>query len=189
MKRRLIFDYVLPGILLAVLMTCAWEGEKILTENHLASVRADTQHELSMIRDRLENNLNSDIQLVKGLVSVITLNPEISQDLFEIAARPLFEGRTQLRNIAAAPDMTIRLMYPLAGNEKAVGLNYRDHPLQFASAEQARAEKQIVLAGPLALAQGGIGLIARMPVFLPKEPGSIQFWGLVIAGIEADKLY
>lgn len=189
MKIRFIFDFILPIFLLTILLGGAWQGERILDESHLTSVRANTQHQLSMIRDRLEGNLNGDIQLVKGLVSVITLQPAIDQRHFEIAARPLLLGHTQLRNIGAAPDMVIRLMYPLAGNEKAIGLDYRQTPGQLESAEKARKSGQIILAGPLKLAQGGIGLVARMPVFLPEEGGIAPFWGLVSAVIDAERLY
>lgn len=189
MNRRLLFDYLLPALLLSTLLAAGWLGERINHESQMTAVRAEVQHELNRVRDRLAGNLNSDIQLVKGLISLITIEPGIDQKRFEKAAQPLLAGRTQLRNIAAAPDMIIRLMYPLAGNEKAVGIDYRKIPAQFAAAEKARVERQIILAGPLTLQQGGIGLIARIPVFLPDQREGEDFWGLVSAVINVDKLY
>ena len=188
-RRRLLFDYLIPVALGGVLLVGAWQGERINRESQQVALRSQVQNELSVIRNRLDANLTSDIQLVKGLISVIALEPEITQERFTLAAAPLFAGQTRLRNIAAAPGMVIRLMHPLAGNEKAIGLDYRMTPGQVASAERARTSGQIVLAGPLELAQGGIGLIARMPVYLSETPRPEPFWGLISAVIDAEKLY
>ena len=51
--------------------------------------------------------------------------------------------------------MVVRLVYPLAGNEKAVGLDYAKSPAQRAAAELARDTNSLVIAGPLNLVQGG----------------------------------
>jgi sensor domain CHASE-containing protein/nitrogen-specific signal transduction histidine kinase/ActR/RegA family two-component response regulator len=189
MKRRILFDYLLPAFLVAILLAGAWFGESVNNARYRAEVRAAVQQELSLVRHRIEGSINGDIQLVKGLVSVITLEPAITQARFEIAAKPLMTGNTMLRNIAAAPDMVIQLMYPLAGNEKAIGLDYRRTPGQFASAQKARDTGQIVLAGPFELAQGGIALAARMPVQIPQADGGLRFWGLVSAVINIEQLY
>ncbi|MDP2882067.1 MAG: PAS domain S-box protein [Azonexus sp.] len=188
MKRRALY-------LAAALLVCcglalaAYFAEKINREQFASAERAEVLHGLTVVRDALESNLNGDIQLVKGMIGVIALEPRLNQERFEIAARSLFSGRTQLRNIAVAPDMVIRLMYPLQGNERAVGLDFRTVPEQLATVEQARESRQIVLAGPLNLVQGGVGLVARMPVYLPGSKGGEYFWGVVSAVIDAEKLF
>jgi len=171
------------------LALAAYFAEKINRERYASAERAEVLHGLTVVRDALEGNLNSDIQLVRGLIGVIALAPDIGQTRFETAVKPLLSGRTQLRNIAAAPDMVIRWMHPLKGNEKAIGLDFRTTPDQVAAAEQARVSRQIVLAGPLNLVQGGIGLVARLPVYLPDSKGDEYFWGLVSAVIDVDKLF
>lgn len=151
--------------------------------------RAEAAQELAKVRSRIEGLLASDMQLVRGLAGVIALEPEISQSRFDVAAAPLFKGKTLLRNIAGAPNMVIRLMHPLPGNERAVGLDYRTVPAQFASVEKARQVGDIVLAGPFQLVQGGTGMAARVPVFLGRNGGAETFWGIVSAVIDADRLY
>lgn len=181
--------YVFTTLLAIALGFAAWKAESINNERYQSTVRIEAQNHLIELRDRLESNLIGDIRLVQGLISVIAADPTITQARFASAAQPLFAGRHQLRNIGAAPDMVIRLMYPLAGNEKAIGLDYRKTPAQFAAAEQARTSRQIVLAGPLKLAQGGTGLIARLPVFVDADSDAERFWGLVSAVIDADQLF
>ena len=172
------------GLLLAALFV-----ERQNVAAHRVQQENQVRESLALLRSRLEGNLRSDVLLVRGLVSVIAANPAIDQARFERAARPLFEGQSQLRNIGAAPDMVIRLMYPLAGNEKAIGLDFRKSPTQFESAERARLTRELVLAGPLQLAQGGIGLIGRIPVFIDDAAGVAQFWGLISAVIDVERLY
>jgi len=160
---------------------------------HLVTQRVDAENQvheqLRVLQTRLESQLNGNIQLARGLVAVIAANPQLSQEEFKRAAKPLFEGRSLLRNIAAAPDMVIRLMYPMAGNEKAVGLDYSKVETQREAAELARDTGKLVLAGPLNLVQGGRGVIARIPVYLDQKEAHHRFWGLLSVVIDVDRLY
>ena len=179
----------LVTVLLLAALGYAWlETERSQFTQAQAAHRDAVQRHLSRVRGALEANLQADLQLARGMVSVITLEPDITQTRFEAAAVPLLERRTQIRNIAGAPDMVIRLMTPMAGNEGALGLDYRKHPTQHAAAEQARLTRELVVAGPLALKQGGEGIVARLPVFLNTRTGE-TFWGLLSAVIDTEKLY
>ncbi|NOR69651.1 MAG: EAL domain-containing protein [Methylomarinum sp.] len=79
-------------------------------------------------------------------------------------------------------------MYPIKGNEAAIGLDYRKLPSQFAAVNKARVTRQLVLAGPVKLVQGGTGLITRLPVFIKKDQKE-TFWGIVSAVIDANLLF
>ena len=80
-------------------------------------------------------------------------------------------------------------MYPVAGNEKAIGLDYRKNPAQRAAALRARDERALVLAGPVDLQQGGQGFIGRFPVFVKSAGDSERFWGIVSAVVDVQRLY
>ena len=186
--RRGVF-YTVMVLLACGMALAAYVAERINDERYASTVRGEVQQSLTRARDRLDGNLNGDIQLVRGLVGVVALEPNLVQARFERAAQPLFAGRTQLRNIAVAPDMVIRLIYPLQGNQKAIGFDFRNSPTQFATADKARLTRQIVLAGPLNLVQGGVGIVARLPVYLPDVDGQEYFWGVVSAVVDAELLY
>ncbi|MBL8429073.1 MAG: response regulator [Dechloromonas sp.] len=181
-------------LMTALLLCCglalaAYFAEKINHEQYESDERAKVLYRLTMLRDALDGNLTSDIQLVRGMIGVVALAPDLDQRQFDIAVQPLFAGRTQLRNIAAAPDMVVRWVYPIKGNEQAVGLDYRSTPAQFAAVEKARLSHEIVVAGPLNLVQGGVGLVARLPIYLPDRTGGEYFWGIVSAVIDVEKLF
>ncbi|MDE2441156.1 MAG: PAS domain S-box protein, partial [Betaproteobacteria bacterium] len=188
MSRRIL--YLAMAVLAGGLLLATYLTEQINAERHAAALRTEVVGRLSKVKDALESNLTNDIQLVRGLVSVIALEPDIDQARFELAAQPLFAGRHLLRNISVSRGSVISLVYPLQGNEKARGKDYRDLPAQFEAYEQARLSRQIVVAGPVSLVQGGVGLIARLPVYLP-DPTSKEerFWGVISAVIDVDKLF
>lgn len=134
----------------------------------------------------LEQELNASIYLVNGLQAYVESKSgnlvagEIAPWLTNLQAR----GR-HIRNIGIAPDNRITYMFPLAGNEKALGLYYPDNPIQWPEVEKVIQTRKAILAGPMLLAQGGQGLIYRSPVFLDND----HYWGIISVVINADTLF
>ncbi len=183
--------------LLALVLVLATEQvvEHFEKRSKLEQEKNAVSETLSTLRARLEGVVTSNLLLVHGLTAVISSQPDIDQAGFARIAHGLVDERHALRNIAGAPGMVISLMYPLVGNEGAVGLDYRTHPTQSEAALRAMRSGQPVVAGPLPLLQGGVGIIAREPVFVldksSAEPPDAKprFWGLVSAVIDVDLLY
>ena len=183
------YHFWLIALMSATLIAaCAWFIDDNNNKTYLQKSRTIVQNQLSTIRARLEGRLNSNIQAVNGLISAISIEPNMSQERFSQFAGPLIEANNQLRNIAAAPNMVIRLIHPIKGNKQAIGLNYLENEKQRLSAITARDSGQLVLAGPVNLVQGGRGFIGRIPVYSDIK-GERRFWGLVSAVIDTDMLY
>jgi hypothetical protein len=140
-------------------------------------LRAQVTRQVSVLRARLEGNINGNLQLVRGLVATLVTEPEMSQARWARLASLVFREDSQMRNVAGAPDLRITLMYPIEGNEAALGLDYTTQPEQRAAALRARDTGQPVLAGPVDLVQGGRGFIGRFPVFL-EDGNPASFWGM-----------
>ena len=153
------------------------------------SQRTMVLDKLGLVRAQLEGKVNSNLQLIHGLVGVIATEPDMGQVRFSALASYLFNQSSQLINIAAAPDFVVRMVYPLTGNEAALGLDYRRNADQRDAAMQARDTREIVLAGPVHLVQVGRGFLGRYPVYYRDAAGEEQFWGIVSAVIDADRLY
>lgn len=83
--------------------------------------------------------------------------------------KPLIGSHTDIRNIAVAPGLIIEYMYPISGNEQAIGLDYRKNAAQFEAVKRALTADEMILAGPINLVQGGQGLIARIPITVGQE--------------------
>jgi len=156
---------------------------------HHQKTHAKVSEQLGLVRAKLEGNITSNIQLVRGLVSVIATQPDIDQARFASIAGGLIGQHSQLRNIAGAPGLVISLMYPMEGNEQAIGLDYRKNDIQREPAMRAVRSEQMVLAGPVNLLQGGKGFVGRFPVFIENDSGTRTLWGLVSAVVDVDRLF
>jgi sensor domain CHASE-containing protein len=100
-------------------------------------------------------------------------------DTFAAQLKPYYPGVVSLQ---LAPGGVVRQIYPLAGNEKAIGHDLLADPQRNREAFLARDTRQLTLAGPFKLVQGGIGAVGRLPVYLPgKDADALEFWGFAIA--------
>ncbi|RXE89181.1 ATP-binding protein [Pseudoalteromonas sp. A757] len=172
-------------LLLVVIIAVAWYVDQVNYRRLIAIEKSRSTEEVNVYRTKMEGILAKNVQLVRGLGIALSDQSELSQARFEQLARPLFDSSQILRNIGAAPGMRLDYIYPLKGNEKAVGLDYQTHPTQKYGALLAKESREIVMAGPLELIQGGTGLIARVPVYTEKT----QFWGLLSVVLDMDNLY
>lgn len=150
--------------------------------------RADVLAKVNIIRAKLEGNITGNLQLVQGLVSTIVTEPYMGQQRFAALARNLFEQRSQLRDVAGAPDLVITLIYPLEGNEKAIGLDYRKTEAQRMAALRARDQR----AGARRAGQIGARrtwLHRPYPCLRADGGWRRPVWGIVSAVIDIDRLY
>lgn len=188
--RQLLRPSHIPAILaLVVIVTAASFAELQNRSVYHKSQQAEVLQELGLIRARLEGAISGNIQLVRGFVATLATEPRMDQQRFDELAERLFDTRSQLRSIAVAPDLVVTMTYPLRGNEAAIGLDYTVNDDQRAAALRARDTRDMVLAGPLNLVQGGQGFVARFPVFVRDGTGNESFWGIVAAVIDANRLY
>ncbi|WP_235679147.1 EAL domain-containing protein [Aquibium microcysteis] len=155
---------------------------------HDKELRADVYNRVTYIRSRLEGVVNGDLQLIRGLAAAIAADPTMSQEQFSAFAAHLMQTSDRLSHVAAAPDMVVSLIHPLAGHEQALGLDYLAMPAQREAVLKARDTGKLVLTGPVDLVQGGKGLVGRYPVFV-EENGGRRFWGVVSAVIDLEAVY
>lgn len=125
---------------------------------------------------KLRGQLDANLAVGYGIEAQISVLGDLSQEDLDRVAERLLQKPLNIRHIAVAPNLVVTALYPLAGNEGALGLNYRTHPGQRDAALQAMQSRQVVLAGPLPLVQGtGNHLVARFPVYTTNG----REWGLI----------
>ncbi len=99
---------------------------------------------------------------------------------FDAVAGEMLQFYPAVSELALAPEGVIRDIVPLAGNEKALGIDLLKDPAQRSEALRARDTAKPILAGPLELVQGGQGLVGRFPVYLDGAEGKSVFWGFAL---------
>ncbi|HBC06197.1 MAG TPA: hypothetical protein DC046_01285 [Rhodospirillaceae bacterium] len=188
MRTQYITTLIRMGILAAACALGGFLAEQYALRATETQARLETAEELGKLRVRLESSINADIQLIRGLISYVKARPNLSQSEFSAVAADLMESAGgQVRNMALAKNLVISHVYPLEGNEKAIGLDYRKSPGQWREVQRTIKENIVVIAGPLDLVQGGVGIIARFPVFIfPEGWQASELWGLVSTVIDFD---
>ena len=149
---------------------------KLDVERSHSDARGRVILELATVQVQLDRVLKESLRGTEGIIHLIQYQGDLPPSLFESLAAQAIRNHHQIRNIAYAPDNVITQVYPLAGNERALGLDYRTIPEQWRTVERARERSEPVLGGPVDLVQGGRGLIVRAPV-IRQDSGA--YWGTV----------
>lgn len=100
---------------------------------------------------------------------------------FDNYAKNLIQSIGGIASLQLAPNGVIEKIYPLKGNESAIGLNIFDNPKYREAALTAIKNHTIIAIGPVELVQGGVAVISRAPVYLHKGTQRELFWGFVSA--------
>lgn len=187
---RALLDYLPAAIAAIGIVLLGIIAENLNTRSFQQVLRFEVADDLGVTRARLEGVITANAHLIRGMTAVVATEPNISQSDFSELAAQIMRGKSQIRNIVGAPDMVIRYIHPLQGNEAAMGLDYNAVPAQREAAYRARDLNEMILAGPVDLVQGGRGFIARMPVITAEKPGQpSRFWGLISTVLDLDRVY
>ena len=180
--RRLYLPSLILFAVCLLLVHFAVSTERTRQESKLRNHVSET---LLGLVARIETELNANVYLANGLVAYVTAMREPSATEIQAALKTLFQFGRHLRNIGVAPGNRLTQIYPLKGNEGAIGLYYPDQPAQWPAVQRAIERRTTVLAGPVQLKQGGVGLISRTPVFY--EDG--RYWGVLSLVLDMDSLF
>ncbi len=179
----------IPVLVAFVLVLAAgYYSEQQNNTIHNQELRTDVRREVSQLQASLEGALNADLQLVRGLVAVLSTEPDMSQERFTQLGEMVLGTQSGISHVAAAPDLVVTMIYPLQGNEEALGLDYNKNLAQREAAYKVRDRGNVVLAGPVQLVQGGEAFIGRFPVFTGSGENR-RFWGVLSSVMRADLLY
>lgn len=154
-----------------------------------ASAENEVRASMALIQSQLSTVIRSTFSPTDSLVHLIASQGGITDATFFGITQRLIAHTPTIRNIVIAPNDQIRQVYPLAGNEAAMGLRYKSIPAQYATVLQAKEQRRPVLAGPVPLVQGGNGFIQRYPVFIKTtEQADAVYWGVVSIVADVDKV-
>jgi diguanylate cyclase len=160
-------------------------GNAILDSRFEARRKVEMLSFGSLLQTRLTRELDNALFLTGGLKSYLAVR-EGKLDRREVDAilKKLFEDSRHVRNFGVAVGYRLIYLYPIKGNEKVFGLDYRKVPNQLAAVQRVIDGGTPLLLGPMKLVQGGMGLVYRVPVSVKGK-----YWGLISTIIDADSFF
>ena len=124
-----------------------------------------------------EHQISSSLSATYALAAILRQAGAIRD--FDSLASEMIRSYGGISSLQLAPGGVVTTIYPLAGNEKAVGHDLLNDPQRRTEALRAIESRQMALAGPFKLRQGGIGAVGRLAVFVADGAGGERFWGFV----------
>ncbi len=161
---------------------------QVLNTEHKQRSKLNLFRQLTSISAKLEGDLQTNLSILSGFAAYISAEPELSYEDFRQYAREIFRKEPMLINFASAKDLVVNYVYPLEGNEKIIGLNYRNNAAQKDMVMQVANTGQLLVAGPVKLVQGGVAFIGRVPIYTGNGIER-NLWGIISAPLDANALY
>ncbi|KPQ29014.1 MAG: His Kinase A (phospho-acceptor) domain/Histidine kinase-, DNA gyrase B-, and HSP90-like ATPase/CHASE [Marinobacter excellens HL-55] len=173
-------------MILILMLSVAIAVDRVSTERFRTEARQEWQAKIDDLALGLQGRILQNITTVWGLAANVSVEPELGEARFQELTAVIFRLATELRNIGLAPDFVINNIYPLEGNEAAIGLDLRAQSLPPEQVRMLMETERAVFSGPINLVQGGQGLAARIPIF---SSDSGEFWGVVSVILDLQRLY
>ncbi len=135
---------------------------------------------LSPRRIALQHTITQGFSMLPGLAALLSIHwgdPDLSDQFDAFAEELHLEHRTSIRTLQRVDAGVIIHVWPMAGNEGALGRDLRQDARAAVRNDYLRAvadtEFRIALSGPIPLYQGGDGLIGRLRVTVPDGEGPV----------------
>ncbi len=194
--KRLLKSHWLGGLVAFLLVLAVAEViVDLMQRNQQERQRIEVLSHVATLRARLEGEINSSLHLTRGLIANVAIHPEVDTDEFDALASEIIAVGRNIRNIGLARNNVITHLFPLAGNEAALGLDYATHPEQWPAIREAMERRGTVVAGPVELVQGGRAFIARTPIYTHGGLGGHltrhkpAYWGMASIVIDIPSLF
>jgi PAS domain S-box-containing protein len=162
---------LIAGIVVFVSITLLTQ---LLTyQQYLIYKRVEVENVLQEARtvsDKLKSSLSYSLSATKTLAFLIG-KYGVPAD-FDSIASDILESNKYIDAVELTRGGVITHVYPLEGNEAAIGYNVLNDSLRSQEARKAIERRELFFAGPFELKQGGMSVVGRLPIFKDNS-----FWG------------
>ncbi len=161
-----------------LLLVIAWLRHSAEQESHRTrALAADLAADHAQ---SLQRGIERALSATYAIAALVRQGNGQVQDFDGVATEmlPFYPG---IAALGLSPGGVICCVVPRAGNERSIGFDQLKDVAQNKEARLARDTGHLTLAGPLQLAQGGMGVVGRLPIFLTDMQGHRAFWGFSYA--------
>lgn len=166
------------GAFLAVLVLAGlFEG--FARAQDLTEARASVAERLDRLTRTMSDMVARETASVDTMAAFVEIAEYDRRELsrtFPLFSEALMHESPTIRSVQMAPDAILDFVYPLEGNEAALGLDLLADPDRRVLLVPSITTGATTVQGPVELVQGGTGLIVRKPVYRSPD----EFWGFAV---------
>ena len=129
---------------------------------------------------RVESQLSKYLAESDLMKQIVEKEYDIDNEQFDKLAELMQEDEDVIEARELAEDGVVSRIYPMEGNEAAMGLDTLQNPARKKEARLARLSGEYTIAGPYELVQGGTGALLLDPAYITDQNGEEKFWGFSI---------
>lgn len=129
---------------------------------------------------RVESQLSKYLAESDLMKRIVEKEYDIDNEQFDKLAELMQEDEDVIEARELAEDGVVSRIYPMEGNEAAMGLDMLQNPARKKEARLAKLSGEYTIAGPYELVQGGTGALLFDPAYITDQNGEEKFWGFSI---------
>jgi diguanylate cyclase (GGDEF)-like protein/hemerythrin-like metal-binding protein len=157
--------------------------------NYSLRIQDDNENKVTVsyysLSDEIRDFKNQNTSLLSGFASYIQMKDTFDDaEIYIYLDFLLRDHLDDIKNIGVFLDTTIRWMYPLEGNESAIGTDLSKVPGQAEDVKRVKEKLETLFVGPINLVQGGTAFIVRMPLLR-----NDAYWGMVSIVLKAENAF
>lgn len=147
----------------------------------------ELRNKIMLIKATIESKLYKELHAIDRLANIVSSDPDKALENWGSVATNVLKKTFYVRNIALAPNDVVTRVFPLEANNKAIGLDYRTKPKQYAGVLAAKEDGFIHITEPVNLVQGGQGILVHFPIYLD-YPDNNRYWGVLSIVLDHQRL-
>ncbi len=151
-----------------------------LYQNQLKEAKLKADYTAQTTIGRVKSQLNHYLAESNLMKHMIEAGYTVNDEEFSVLSSLMQDDQNVIKAHEFAKDGIVTLIYPMSGNEAALGLNMLEHPARKQEARLAKESGEYTIAGPFELQQGDIGALLFDPIYTTDANGDQTFWGFSI---------
>ena len=155
-------------------------GFHFLNKNQIKEAKLKADYTAQTTIGRVKSQLNHYLAESNLMKHMIEAGYTVDDQQFSILSSLMQDDQNVIKAHELAKDGVVTQIYPMSGNEAALGLDMLENPARKEEATLAKESGAYTIAGPFELQQGGIGALLFDPIYTTDDNGNQSFWGFSI---------
>ena len=179
-------DVILPAVVFLLTFAAALFSLRLLSLNQEKDERLRAVYAAESTISRVSSQLNRYLAESDFIKKYIESGHVLREEGFAVISSNMQDGSSVIKTHELAKDGVVSQVYPIAGNEAAIGLDMLQNPARKKEANLAKNTGMYTIAGPFELVQGGTGALLFDPIYTYNEKGERLFWGFSVLVLQWD---